>query len=176
MHSLSRQTGRFSDRALRAAYRWRDFFAADFFVDFRDGDFLAFVAGAFFVVFRVDDFRADDFCADFRGDEFFVDFRGDDFFADFRAADFFGVDFFAADFFVVFLAVLRGGTLSPSRRASDRPIAIACLRLVTFLCEPPLRSVPALRSCMTFLTFACVFLPYFAMKSSLGRSPGDHSR
>ena len=30
------------------------------------------------------------------------------------------------------------GTFAPDRRASDRPIAIACLRLVTFLPERPL--------------------------------------
>jgi hypothetical protein len=35
------------------------------------------------------------------------------------------------------------GTFAPSRRASERPIAIACLRLLTFLPEPPDLSVPA---------------------------------
>src|SRR3954470_6952382 len=51
-------------------------------------------------------------------------------------------------FFAVFLADFFGGTLAPSRRASDKPIAIACLRLLTFLPVLPLRSVPALRSCI----------------------------
>lgn len=37
---------------------------------------------------------------------------------------------------------LRGGTLSPSRRASERPIATACFGLVTFLPLRPLRSLP----------------------------------
>jgi hypothetical protein len=32
--------------------------------------------------------------------------------------------------------------LLPARRASDKPIAIACLRLVTRLPERPLRSLP----------------------------------
>ena len=34
------------------------------------------------------------------------------------------------------------GTLLPARRASDKPIAIACLRLLTRLPERPLRSLP----------------------------------
>src|SRR5581483_10025204 len=41
----------------------------------------------------------------------------------------------------------RLGTRPPARRASDRPMAIACLRLVTFLPERPLRKVPRLRLC-----------------------------
>src|SRR5437867_5230783 len=67
--------------------------------------------------------------------------------------------FFAADFF--------GGTLAPARRAFDSPMAIACLRLFTFLPDLPLRNVPFLRSCIVCLTFACAFLPYFAMMSLL---------
>jgi len=54
----------------------------------------------------------------------------------------------------------RLGTLSPSRRASDNPIAIACLRLVTFLPDRPERSDPCLRSCMALSTFLDAFLPY----------------
>src|SRR5262245_18460435 len=38
------------------------------------------------------------------------------------------------------------GTFAPAFRASERPIAIACLRLVTFLPERPERNVPRLRS------------------------------
>ena len=41
------------------------------------------------------------------------------------------------------------------------PIAIACLRLVTFLPERPLRNVPRLRSRMTFSIFFDAFLLYF---------------
>src|SRR5262245_14210610 len=52
------------------------------------------------------------------------------------------------------------GTLPPARRASASPIAIACLRLVTFLPELPLRSVPRFRSRITFSTFCEAFLPY----------------
>ena len=55
----------------------------------------------------------------------------------------------------------RFGTFAPALRASERPIAIACLRLVTFRPERPLRSVPRLRSRMTFSTFFDAFLLYF---------------
>ena len=47
---------------------------------------------------------------------------------------------------------LRDGTLSPSRRASEMPIAMACLRLFTFLPDPPLFSFPSPYSCITFET------------------------
>jgi len=40
-------------------------------------------------------------------------------------------------------------------------MAIACLRLVTFLPERPLRSVPCLRSCIARSTFLDAFLLYF---------------
>jgi hypothetical protein len=53
------------------------------------------------------------------------------------------------------------GTLAPLLRASDRPIAIACLRLVTFLPERPLFSVPALRFFMARLTFLAAPFEYF---------------
>ena len=58
------------------------------------------------------------------------------------------------------------GTLAPDRRASERPIAIACLRLVTFLPERPLRNVPRLRSRMTFSTFFDAFLLYLRAMSA----------
>jgi len=50
------------------------------------------------------------------------------------------------------------GTLPPARRASDSPIAIACLRLLTFRPEPDL-SVPRLRSCIALPTFSEAFFP-----------------
>jgi hypothetical protein len=169
-----------SDRT-SASCDYADFFADVFFVDFF-ADFF-FVADFFGADFLADDFFADDrfgvdffdadfFEADFFDADFFeADFFDADFFeadffdtdvfdADFFDADFFDADFFDADFFD---ADFFGGTLAPARRASDRPIAIACFRLLTFLPEPPLRNVPSLRSCMTFLTFACAFFPYFAM-------------
>src|SRR5262245_45859553 len=52
------------------------------------------------------------------------------------------------------------GTLAPFLRASDRPMAIACLRLLTFLPEPPLFKVPCLRLCIARLTLDCAFLLY----------------
>jgi len=58
---------------------------------------------------------------------------------------------------------LRLGTLPPSRRASDRPMAIACLRLVTFFPERPLLSSPRFISCMARLTLLLAFLPYLGI-------------
>jgi hypothetical protein len=63
---------------------------------------------------------------------------------------------------------LRFGTLAPARRASDSPIAIACLRLVTFLPDRPLRNVPRLRSRIVFSTLLRAFFPYLAMMDLLG--------
>src|SRR5262249_30662846 len=60
------------------------------------------------------------------------------------------------------------GTLLPARRASDRPIAIACLRLLTFLPLRPLRNVPRLRLCIARFTFFAAPREYFrAMGSPL---------
>ena len=59
---------------------------------------------------------------------------------------FLALDFFADDF-------LRG-TFAPSRRASDIPMAMACLRLVTFLPLRPLFSLPRFISCISSFTFA----------------------
>ncbi|HEY8227923.1 MAG TPA: hypothetical protein VIG25_21810 [Pyrinomonadaceae bacterium] len=72
---------------------------------------------------------------------------------DFRFEDDF---FFEEDFF---------GTFAPSLRASERPIAIACFLLVTFLPDRPLFSVPLFRSCIALSTFLDAFLPYLAMFS-----------
>ena len=125
-----------------------DFFAGDFFA----GDFLpaVFFAGAFFAAFLTVDFFADTF--------FVVDFFAEDFFAD---ADFFG----------------GGGTFFPARRASDRPIAIACFGFVTFLLLRPDLRVPRFISFISVSTcfeapglylrelpaffVAIVILPYF---------------
>ncbi len=54
----------------------------------------------------------------------------------------------------------------PAFRASLRPMAIACFRLVTFLPEPE-RRVPSLRSCSTVATFFWAAFPYFAITTSL---------
>jgi hypothetical protein len=62
---------------------------------------------------------------------------------------------------VFLLRLLRFfGTFAPERRASDKPIAMACLRLFTFLPERPLRNVPRLRSCIARFTFRDAFLLY----------------
>jgi hypothetical protein len=41
-------------------------------------------------------------------------------------------------------------------------MAIACLRLLTFLPDRPLVSVPRFRSCIAFLTLVFAFDPYLA--------------
>lgn len=46
-----------------------------------------------------------------------------------------------------------GGTFLPARRASDKPIAIACLRLFTFLPLRPILRRPRLNSCISRSTF-----------------------
>jgi hypothetical protein len=126
---------------------------------FRAVDFLA-------VPRRAVDFRAVDFRAvDFRAVDFFAvdDFRADDFFAvDRLAVERFAVERFAVERFAVErFAVLRfrppaGGTRAPFSRASESPIAIACLRLVTVRPFPPPRlplfSVPALRRLIALST------------------------
>ena len=73
--------------------------------------------------------------------------------------------FLAARFFEPFLDVflddfLRAGTFAPSLRASDSPMAMACLRLVTFLPERPERSLPLFISSM----LRCTFLPAFLLE------------
>ncbi|MGN6491561.1 MAG: hypothetical protein ACTHLE_06150 [Agriterribacter sp.] len=107
-----------------------------------------------------------------------ADLRAPDFFAaDFLDAVFFAGDFFAA-FFAVFLVAVfflavflvavpalffLAGTLAPSLRASESPIAIACLRLVTFLPLLPLFNCPLFFSCIALSTLSCAFFEYFAI-------------
>src|SRR5690606_34403746 len=55
----------------------------------------------------------------------------------------------------------RRGTLPPSRRASDSPMATACLRLFTLRPEPPLRRFPSFISRIAAPTFSDALLPYF---------------
>jgi hypothetical protein len=70
--------------------------------------------------------------------------------------------FFFFVFFVDFLPDVLAffGTFLPARRASDSPIAIACLRLFTLRPERPLFNVPALRFFMARPTFADAPLEY----------------
>jgi hypothetical protein len=71
------------------------------------------------------------------------------------------------DFFAfLFFEVLRFfdaffGTFSPLALASDKPIAIACLRLLTLRPERPLFKVPALRFFIARRTSPDAFLEYF---------------
>jgi hypothetical protein len=60
------------------------------------------------------------------------------------------------------------GTLAPSARASDKPIAIACLRLVTVLPLPPLFNWPRFLSCMALSTLSCAFFEYLGITKNFG--------
>jgi hypothetical protein len=57
----------------------------------------------------------------------------------------------------------RAGTFPPLCRASLRPMAIACFRLLTRLPEL-LFSVPFLRRCIADFTRFCADLPYLAIE------------
>jgi hypothetical protein len=82
--------------------------------------------------------------------------------------DFFAVFFFEAfRFFDAFF-----GTFLPLALASDSPIAIACLRLLTFAPERPLFSVPALRFFIARLTSADAFFEYLRAIAFLRLSSG----
>jgi hypothetical protein len=65
--------------------------------------------------------------------------------------------------------VFRDGTFAPFSRASLSPIAIACLRLVTFLPEL-LLSVPFFFRRIADSTLFDAALPYFAMRASSCRA------
>src|SRR5687767_11240325 len=66
------------------------------------------------------------------------------------------------------------GTFAPDRRASDKPIAIACLRLVTF--RPlELRSVPRFFSRITSATLSCAFFEYLAIGNLFYCLPSSRS-
>ena len=142
---------------------WPALGARQAFVLFRRVDFL---------VLRALDFLAPDFLTvDFLA----LDLRAVDFLAaDFLAGDFLAVDFLAVDFFALVLRLVLvpllflAGTLPPAFRASERPIAMACLRLLTVLPERPLFNVPRVRSCIAFSTLLEAFSPYFAITVSAG--------
>jgi hypothetical protein len=107
--------------------------------------------------------------------DFFAILRGADFFAtaDLRA----GADFLPAVFDAAFFAVLPAalllplpedfdrlaGTFAPRSLASESPIAMACLREVTFLPLRPLFSLPSFISCIASFTFLPAPLEYFAI-------------
>jgi hypothetical protein len=87
-----------------------------------------------------------------------------------------GYRFFAARVRVVlrelFREDFRDGTFAPFSRASLSPMAIACLRLVTFRPEP-LFSVPFFLRRIVDSTFLDADFPYFAICTS-GLSPANH--
>jgi len=58
------------------------------------------------------------------------------------AAFFLGAAFFRVVFLEPAESLEGGGTLAPFSLASDSPMAMACLRLVTFLPLRPLRNLP----------------------------------
>ena len=60
------------------------------------------------------------------------------------------------------------GTFAPDLRASDRPMAMACLRLVALRPERPLFNVPLLRSRMALPTFFDALLLYFGIVAPFG--------
>jgi hypothetical protein len=87
---------------------------------------------------------------------------------------FFAARFLGEAFLAVFFADDRDaffGTLAPSRRASDSPIAMACLRLLTVRPERPLFNVPALRSFIARPTLADAFLEYCRVVRAMNYSP-----
>src|SRR6201996_6832138 len=91
------------------------------------------------------------------------------------ALRFLAVLLFFAVFFAVFLLAFFG-TFLPSALASERPIAIACLRLMTFRPERPLFKVPALRFFITRSTSAGAFREYFRAMIISSLWPGTNLR
>ncbi len=87
----------------------------------------------------------------------------------FFGAVFFGADLLEGDFFLAgdFLPAACAGTLAPSLRASERPMATACLGLVTFFPLLPDFSLPSFISCMERATFFCAFFEYLAIVAVL---------
>jgi hypothetical protein len=76
--------------------------------------------------------------------------------------------FFAARpvFRDVFFALFLAGTFAPFFRASDKPIAIACLRLVTFLPDLPEVKVPFFFLRIALATVLPAFFEYLAITFS----------
>jgi hypothetical protein len=61
------------------------------------------------------------------------------------------------------------GTLAPLRRASERPIAIACFLSLTVLPDRPDLSLPRFISCIDRLTLREAVLPYFRFEADFLR-------
>jgi hypothetical protein len=74
-----------------------------------------------------------------------------------------GLGFYLFDFrfsLLFFFFAVFFGTFCPAALASERPIAIACLRLFTLRPERPLLKVPRLRSLIARRTLADAFFEY----------------
>jgi hypothetical protein len=65
------------------------------------------------------------------------------------------------------------GTLAPFFLASERPIAMACLRLVTFFPLRPLLSLPRFISCISVFTSLPALGLYFRLEDFLVLFPVD---
>ena len=68
-----------------------------------------------------------------------------------------------------------GGTFAPFFLASERPIATACFRLVTFF-PLPLFNVPRLRRRIVLSTDFCAFFPYLAISAPFAAVGGGPRR
>src|SRR5579863_5203129 len=80
-------------------------------------------------------------------------------------------------FFVVRLRVVFFGTFWPAARASERPMAIACLRLLTCRPERPLFNVLVLRFFIARSTVLDAFFEYFrAMIALLWRGTNQRGQ
>ena len=118
----------------------------------------------FAAVFLPDDFLAVPFFAEL----FFAVEERVLFFAELFLAELFFAELFFAELF--FFAVGdrdgAGGTLAPDLRASDRPIAIACLGFLTFRPLPDF-SLPFLKAFISRSTDDCALDPYFLPEAFL---------
>jgi hypothetical protein len=72
-------------------------------------------------------------------------------------------------FFAAFFAVFFAGTLAPFFRASDKPIAIACFRLFTFLPDRPDVKDPFFFLRIALATVRWAFFEYLAITFVLMR-------
>ncbi len=68
-----------------------------------------------------------------------------------------------------YAAFFLRGTLAPERRASDKPMAIACLRLVTFLPLRPLFNLPLFIAFISRSTDLPAFGLYLRLEDFLAR-------
>ncbi len=120
-----------------------------------------FFAEALFVeVLRAEVFLAEDFLPEL----FFAElFRAGPFLAELFFAELFLAELF---FFAEAEREGAGGTLAPDRRASDRPMAMACLGFLTLRPLPDF-SLPFLKAFISRSTEDWAFEPYFLPEAFL---------